>query len=362
MPSTYSVSNCSDLDSSTVMTPSLPTLSITSAISWPISWSAAELVATEAISSLVSIFCAILRRAATTTSVACSMPRLISIGFEPAARLFRPSVTIACASTVEVVVPSPAMSLVLVAASFSSWAPMFSYGSSSSISLATVTPSWVMVGAPYFLSMATLRPLGPSVVPTALARISTPFFKRRRASSEKTICLAVIIRCSLFRELSALLQADRPVVLDDRQQVAFFQDQQLLAIVLELRAGVLGEQDRFAHGHIQRHAQSLIVARAWASGPDRALCGFSLAVSGSTRPLAVMSSCSSGSTTTRSPRGLRLIVMFLISYPTLPSIWSSTRQFNSTAYSIGSSFTNGSIKPRTTRLADCSAERPRLIR
>src|SRR5579859_3267595 len=271
MPSTYSVSNCSDLDSSTVMTPSLPTLSITSAISWPISGSAAELVATEAISSLVSIFCAILRRAATTTSVASSMPRLISIGLEPAARLFRPSVTIACASTVEVVVPSPAMSLVLVAASFSSWAPMFSYGSSSSISLATVTPSWVMVGAPYFLSMATLRPLGPSVVPTALARISTPFFKRRRASSEKTICLAVIIRCSLFRELSALLQADRPVVLDDRQQVAFFQDQQLLAIVLELRAGVLGEQDRFAHGHIQRHAQSLIVARAWASGPDRAL-------------------------------------------------------------------------------------------
>ena len=59
-------------------------------------------------------------------SVAASMPRLSSIGLEPAATFFRPSVTMACASTVAVVVPSPAMSLVLVAASFRSWAPMFS--------------------------------------------------------------------------------------------------------------------------------------------------------------------------------------------------------------------------------------------
>ena len=33
----------------------------------------------------------------------------------------------------------------------------------------------------------------PSVVATALLTISTPFFKRRRASSEKTSCLAAII-------------------------------------------------------------------------------------------------------------------------------------------------------------------------
>ncbi len=65
---------------STVITPSLPTLSITSAISVPILSSAAELVATDAISSFVSILTAILRSSSTTDSVACSMPRLINIG------------------------------------------------------------------------------------------------------------------------------------------------------------------------------------------------------------------------------------------------------------------------------------------
>ena len=50
--------------------------------------------------------------------------------------------------SVAVVVPSPTASLVLVATSFTSWAPMFSMGSLSSISLATETPSLVMVGAP----------------------------------------------------------------------------------------------------------------------------------------------------------------------------------------------------------------------
>jgi hypothetical protein len=38
---------------------------------------------------------------------------------------------------------------------------MFSNLSLSSISLATVTPSLVMRGAPKLLSMTTLRPLGP---------------------------------------------------------------------------------------------------------------------------------------------------------------------------------------------------------
>jgi hypothetical protein len=95
------------------------------------------------------------------------------------------SVMIDWASTVAVVVPSPTTSLVLVATSTSSRAPMFSKGSLSSISLATVTPSWVTVGAPNFLSIATLRPRGPSVVLTASATMSTPRLSARRASSLK---------------------------------------------------------------------------------------------------------------------------------------------------------------------------------
>ena len=55
---------------------------------------------------------------------------------------------IEAASTVAVVVPSPAMSLVFEATSRTICAPMFSNLSSSSISLATVTPSLVMRGAP----------------------------------------------------------------------------------------------------------------------------------------------------------------------------------------------------------------------
>ena len=105
----------------------------------------------------------------TTASTARSMPRFSSIGLAPAVTFFRPSRKIAWARTVAVVVPSPARSEVLVATSFTIWAPMFSIGSLSSISLATVTPSLVTVGEPNFLSMTTFLPLGPSVTFTASA-------------------------------------------------------------------------------------------------------------------------------------------------------------------------------------------------
>ena len=72
------------------------------------------------------------------------------------------------------VVPSPATSFVLEATSFTICAPMFSKGSASSISLATVTPSLVICGEPNFLSRITLRPEGPSVLVTAALSFSTP--------------------------------------------------------------------------------------------------------------------------------------------------------------------------------------------
>ena len=126
--------------------------------------SAAEMAATWAMSSLPSTSRACLPMCSTAAATAFSMPRFRAIGLAPAATLRMPSWTMARASTVAVVVPSPATSLVLVATSLASWAPMFSNGSSSSISLAIVTPSFVMVGAPHFLSSTTLRPFGPSVM------------------------------------------------------------------------------------------------------------------------------------------------------------------------------------------------------
>lgn len=48
--------------------------------------------------------------------------------------------------------------------------------------------------------------------------------------------------------------------------------------------------------------------------------------------------------------------------PTEPSIWSSMSRLSSTAYSMGSSLTIGSMKPATTIAVACSSVRPRLIR
>jgi|GEM_PF-4726964 len=66
------------------------------------------------------------RSSATTASTALSIPRLRAIALAPAARFFSPSSKIASASTVAVVVPSPATSLVLEATWRTIWVPMFS--------------------------------------------------------------------------------------------------------------------------------------------------------------------------------------------------------------------------------------------
>ena len=200
MPSTISTSVSSDLASSTVITPSLPTFCIASAIILPILASPFdEMVPTCATSADEPTFLARFSMSFTTAATAMSMPRLRSIGFMPAATDLAPSRTIACASTVAVVVPSPALSLVFWATSRTIWAPMFSNLSSSSISLATVTPSLVMRGAPNDLSSTTLRPLGPSVTFTALARMSTPRSMRSRASVENFTSLAAISIAPLCR-------------------------------------------------------------------------------------------------------------------------------------------------------------------
>ncbi len=77
--------------SSTVITPSLPTLSIASEIRLPISSSAAEIEATWAICSLESTSTARPWIESTAAATAASMPRLTPIGLAPAATLRRPS-------------------------------------------------------------------------------------------------------------------------------------------------------------------------------------------------------------------------------------------------------------------------------
>jgi len=103
---------------------------------------------------------------------------------QTAATSFVPSRKMACASTVAVVVPSPAVLPVRTALSSTSCAPMFANDSGSSISSATVTPSFVTSGAPCIgRSRKMFRPSGPSVGLTAPASTRDPASKRARPSS-----------------------------------------------------------------------------------------------------------------------------------------------------------------------------------
>ena len=178
--------------SSMVITPSLETFSIASATRLPTSSSPAEMVATLAMCSLPFTLELIFAMAATAQSVAFFIPFLKIMGFAPASRFFIPALIIACARTVAVVVPSPATSFVLVATSLTNWAPMFSNGSSSSISFAMVTPSLVIRGAPKDLSSTTFLPLGPSVTLTVSASWSTPLPNAARASAPYLISFAIM--------------------------------------------------------------------------------------------------------------------------------------------------------------------------
>src|SRR5262245_10473520 len=161
----------------------------------------------------------------------------------------------ACASTVAVVVPSPAVSDVLLATSRTICAPMFSSGSFSSISFATVTPSLVIVGEPNFLSSTTLRPLGPRVTFTASASWLTPRRIACRDCSPYTICFAMCLRLHRPRRLTpahcALFR------IENREHFVLAHDEVFLAIELDVLPGILPEQNCVAGLYVERHAVRL---------------------------------------------------------------------------------------------------------
>src|SRR5207253_4121675 len=249
------------LPSSTVMTPSRPTLSMASAMILPISSSLlAAMDATFSRSFLFLTGMDIFLTRSTMSSTAFSIPRFMSIGLTPDTTARRPSLKMARASTVAVVVPSPATSDVLDATSLTIWAPMFSNLSASSISLATVTPSFVTVGAPQDFSITTFRPRGPRVTVTASARTLMPRSTFARASSPNRTSFAAI---------AFLLR------LDDAEDVLLTEDQVLLAVELDLAAGVLAEQHTIAFLDVGRQHLP-VFAPARAHGHHEALLGLLL--------------------------------------------------------------------------------------
>src|SRR5262245_840705 len=265
MPSTTSSSVSRDFASSTVITPSLPTFCMALARKPPISRSPlAEIVPTWAISSFEVTFFELAFRCSTISSTARSTPRLRSMGFMPAATALVPSLTIAAASTVAVVVPSPAKSDDFEATSRTICAPIFSNLSSSSISLATVTPSLVMRGAPYDLSSTTLRPLGPSVTRTAWASMSTPCSILSRATTPNFTSLAAIVRsplCFMRQPLGSLLAGDG--LFDHAHDVALFHDQIFDPVDLDLRARPFAKQHAVANLEVDGDDFPCLIAAAW---------------------------------------------------------------------------------------------------
>src|SRR5436189_6151300 len=144
---------------------------------------------------------------------------------------------------------------------------MFSYGSSSSISFATVTPSLVTVGEPNFLSSTTLRPLGPKVAVTALESLATPRRIAWRAASSNNSCFAAII-LSWFLFVQWLL--------NDRQNVVGAHDFVLLAIQLDFRAAVLAHQHPIALLDFKANLLPVVIGLPVAERDDEAFVRFFL--------------------------------------------------------------------------------------
>src|SRR4051812_49749329 len=113
-----------------------------------------------------------------------------------------------------------------------------------------VTPSLVIVGAPHFLSMTTLRPFGPSVTLTVSASRSTPRCNESRASEWN--CRIFDIRfLSRGRPGSPPDRRAAPggqrkggVLFDDPQDNAGRPDEGLLRPPPVLRAPALREDER----------------------------------------------------------------------------------------------------------------------
>ena len=130
---------------------------------------------------------------AITSSTAFSIPDLIPIGFTPTAEDFNPSSSRAKAIRLDVVVPSPELWSDFAAMSLISLAPKLASLSSNSMDLATVTPSLVIVGEPWFSSMRTVLPHGPRVEATASTVSLMPFMIPWVISSLNAIFLAILL-------------------------------------------------------------------------------------------------------------------------------------------------------------------------
>src|SRR2546427_196667 len=161
-----------------------------------------------------------------------------------------PSTTSSCVSRplASSTVITPSFPTLLIASAMIS--PMVPNLSSSSTSFATVTPSLVTLGAPKDLSSTTFRPRGPSVTVTASAKMFTPRRIFSRASWPN------------FTSLAAM--SSPPSAFDHAEDVLLAHDEVFLAVDLDLRAGVLAEQDLVADLDVEGRQLAVIVQLTFA--------------------------------------------------------------------------------------------------
>ena len=148
MPSVKSISSVRVWPSSTIVAPFWPTRLKQFEIVLPIVSEPVAITAMFRRSSSDAIGFAIVLTSAARSFDAFWRPRCSAIGLAPDATSLSPSVTSACVSTVDVVVPSPAFPSVFDATSTTSFAPTFCFGSAISMSRAIVTPSLTTSGTP----------------------------------------------------------------------------------------------------------------------------------------------------------------------------------------------------------------------
>src|SRR5579863_43211 len=123
----------------------------------------------------------------------------------------------------------------------------------------------------------TLRPLGPSVTFTALARMSTPCSMRSRASVENFTSFAdiAVLSLSFFGSSSrgsseASFEGRRNRSGDHAHDIGLLHDQEFLAVELDLGARPFAEQHAIARLNADRNELAVLVAAAGADGDDLA--------------------------------------------------------------------------------------------
>src|SRR5713101_2269768 len=126
-----------------------------------------------------------------------------------------------------------------------------------------------MVGLPNFLSITTLRPLGPMVALTADAMMLTPRSRAARPSSLNKTCFGISRSPPRAMKLTGahhlgsrsgwLRRGYFPELLDDGEHILLAQDQVLLVVQLDLGARVLAEEDLVAGLHVPGDLLALVV-------------------------------------------------------------------------------------------------------